>query len=349
MISQKILNNYAIYKAAMPSLDFYVLNRTPRLSGRLPNNDLIIIHHVMPSFPSYFFHPESRLGESHFNVSVALAFTFSTGIYQPAHRRDDSNSGSSRSKTKPLVKRADPSPYPGSDTPVATNEPSYLNFAPDNPNDLSKAERIHYTFVNEVLALATAGRSTIVDTDTTVFSRWFDDHPDVTETVTEVFNVLVDDNGVAQAPVQDFIFDNVDFLSLCGDSDDGSDACEDCNAIAIGGYTAIDRSDDGDGLEKTHFCKHAYTFANLVDINCSSLDDYPSGKMENLGRIMLNVFLHYSTVGSQTTEGGAIGIVENADYLPTFYPSRAHGLIAQDNNAGECDGSAENYAWLSQV
>ena len=121
--------------------------------------------------------------------------------------------------------------------------------------------------------------------------------------------------------------------------------CIDCDVTF--GYTAVDGK--GDGLEKTHFCDSAFEFPDLDKIDCRSLNKYPSAQMDNLGRVMLNAFVKYSSVGPGTDVNQAIFDVNNGDGLTAYYPSRTHGLLAQDDRGSACDVNADNYAWLSLV
>lgn len=215
----------------------------------------------------------------------------------------------------------------------------------EDPSDLNKVEQLHNSFGNEAFNILLSGVDATTDNDRFVFTRYFDDASDQADVVSNVFSILADASGFPNPVVQDFIFDNADFLDLCGDN--GDDSCDDCDAQYIGAYTAVD--DNGDGREKTHFCNFVFFFPSLFDIKCEDLDSYPSGKMENLGRIMLHEFLQYNAVGVQSTVGDQITNVENADGLKAFYPSRAYGLLAQDNTPEKTILNADNYAWLGQV
>lgn len=261
-----------------------------------------------------------------------------------AYCQDDSNSVIGGTKTLPLVKRAVPSPYPGTDSNEFANEPLYLNFNIYNDADLDRVEDIHYSFGNEVSSLISAGRSAANDVDHTIFARFFEDDNPEAGAVTQVFDSLLDDNGEPQSLVKTFIFDNTDFQALCLESNTHV-TCIDCDTIF--GYTAVDVK--GDGLEKTHFCHSAFDFPDLNQIDCDSLDDYPSARMDNLGRVMLNLFVRYSSVGPQTDVNQAISDVNNNDGLTAYYPSRTHGLLVQDGKGNAADVNADNYAWLALV
>lgn len=247
-------------------------------------------------------------------------------------------------KTLPLVKRADPSPYPGSDSNEFVNEPLYLNFNIDDEADLGRVEDIHYGFGNEVSALIRAGRSAVNDGDRTIFARFFEDDDPETRTVTQVFDSLLDEDGQPSSLVKTFFFDNTDFLALCVESNDPF-TCINCDTVF--GYTAVDSN--GDGLEKTHFCNTAFAFPDLERINCDSLDQYPSAAMDNLGRVMLNLFVRYSSVGPQTDVNQVISDANNSDGFTAYYPSRSHGLLVQDNKGSASDVNADSYAWLGLV
>lgn len=255
----------------------------------------------------------------------------------------------SPSKARSLVKRDDPSPYPGGDTTEYTNEPLYLNFDTSNSDSLSRVQAIHYSFGNEFNNLVVEGSSAVTADDQTIFNRFFTDAPDGTSDVEEIFDVLWDFTTYTATPlVATFIFDDNDFLGLC-DETIGGNPCTNCDANSVGGYTGVDT--EGDDREKTHFCATAFTWEQLHSITCDSLDTYPSIQMENLGRIMLHEFTHYSTVGPDTDIEALIVDALNKDNITAYYPSRAHGLDdpAQDNQPALAEVNADNYAWMATV
>jgi len=59
--------------------------------------------------------------------------------------------------------------------------------------------------------------------------------------------------------------------------------------------------------------------------------------------------MHYSSVGPASSLGLEIVDVFNADGEPAYEPSRAHGLIDenQDNQPGFPEINADSYAWMS--
>lgn len=113
-------------------------------------------------------------------------------------------------------------------------------------------------------------------------------------------------------------------------------------------YTQVD--ENGDKLEKIHFCDSAYDRPTAgPDVDCNSLDKYPSTKMDTFSRIVLHETLHYSTVGPESDLGDMIVDQKNDDDEYAYGPERAHGLNAedQDNQPGKAENNADNYAWMS--
>jgi hypothetical protein len=107
---------------------------------------------------------------------------------------------------------------------------------------------------------------------------------------------------------------------------------------------------DGDGLEKIHFCDVAYDRPTSgPDIDCGSLDTYPSTKMDTFSRIVLHETLHYSSVGPGSELGEQIVDHQNEDGGAAYDPERAHGLNdpEQDNQPGKAEANADNYAWMA--
>lgn len=71
--------------------------------------------------------------------------------------------------------------------------------------------------------------------------------------------------------------------------------------------------------------------------------------MDSFSRIVLHEMTHYSSVGPETSLGLQIKDVRNADGTPAYNPSRAHGLLApdQDDNPAVTEINADSYAWMS--
>lgn len=108
--------------------------------------------------------------------------------------------------------------------------------------------------------------------------------------------------------------------------------------------------EDGDELEKIHFCDIAYERPTAgIDIDCGSLDNYPSTKIDTFSRIVLHETLHYSTVGPPSSLGEQIVDQRNDDGEPAYDPERCHGLNdpEQDDQPGKAEANADNYAWMS--
>jgi hypothetical protein len=122
-------------------------------------------------------------------------------------------------------------------------------------------------------------------------------------------------------------------------------SCEDEGNLA---YTVVD--EDGDGCEKIHFCDIAYKkTVHAADVDCSSLDNYPSTRMDTFSRVALHETLHYSTIGPQSALGEQIVDQLNDDNEPAYDPERAHSLNdpEQDDQPGKAESNADNYAWMS--
>lgn len=85
------------------------------------------------------------------------------------------------------------------------------------------------------------------------------------------------------------------------------------------------------------------------DVDCASLDPFPSTKMDAFSRIALHEMMHYSSVGPATSLGEQINDVTNADGESAYDPPRAHGLLdsKQDDNPVVTEINADSYAWMS--
>lgn len=119
--------------------------------------------------------------------------------------------------------------------------------------------------------------------------------------------------------------------------------CDDANTL---GYTDTDTLDN---REKIHFCDPAWTRGSAGDVDCGSLDPYPSTKIDSFSRIALHEMTHYSSVGPPSKLGEQIIDVKSADGNYAYEPDRVHGLIDpdQDGQPGLPESNADSYAWLS--
>jgi hypothetical protein len=238
-----------------------------------------------------------------------------------------------------LVARAEPSAFPG-DGAACTNEPKYINFDVSKPADKAKVNKLHEAFCNGIGPMFERAAHFVEAANRVIYERWFveDDKadPPEDEQVLSVYERLWDrENHHAQPLVANFIFDNMDFLGQCGV--DGKD---------VAGYTGLD--ENGDDLEKTHFCPVAFEFPTHPDGNaCNELSPYPDVNMESLSRIMVHELTHYKTVGEESEVGFGIIDAKSNDGLAAYYPSRCHALKTEKPDLVNIN--ADNYAWLAAV
>lgn len=154
--------------------------------------------------------------------------------------------------------------------------------------------------------LVLAGLSSVIGNDVP-FARFFDngaDDPDDSdaEPVTDVYDQIVDrsNEGKAKTLIASAVFNNVDWKSQCPETTGGiqkqkrAEGDEDEDEIDLG------YSDNIDGVFNIHFCNQAYEYKAIEDIDYSTLDGYPSLKMESLARIMLHEFTHWDQIGPKS-------------------------------------------------
>ncbi|OBS24203.1 hypothetical protein FPOA_04750 [Fusarium poae] len=245
-----------------------------------------------------------------------------------------------------VSRRQNPSPsnYPLED--ACGNEWKYLNFDPNNDGDRARLELLHDVLCSGELrgisswgAFAASERQT---SENVVYDVFFDTEDDTPSKVNDVLITIAgaDTVGImAGSKVGDMIIDNKEFGGSTGNS---------CNNEGTLAYTVVDQ--DGDEREKIHFCDIAYEKkVHAADIDCGSLDKYPSTKMDTFSRVALHETLHYSTIGPKSTLGEQIVDQLNEDDKPAYDPERAHGLNdpKQDNQPGKSEINADNYAWMS--
>lgn len=120
----------------------------------------------------------------------------------------------------------------------------------------------------------------------------------------------------------------------------------DCTDEGTLAYTLTDQLDS---REKIHFCDPSWTRGSNSDVDCASLDPFPSTKMDSFSRIALHETIHYSSVGPKTSLAQLIRDTVNADLKSAYDPPRVHGLLdpEQDENPGLTEINADSYAWMS--
>ena len=164
-------------------------------------------------------------------------------------------------------------------------------------NDEAQAaavETIHNAF-DGMRRIALAGLSDASGTDETIVGRFFDlsEGDDRTTDVIPVFrNIIPSENADGSANVNDdvnaifteFIIDNKDFNKADGKEPN-------CQFSGVQAYTEPDQS-------RTHFCLIGLETVDASTLSCESdLDDFPSWKMDNTGRIALHEATHYDQIG----------------------------------------------------
>ncbi|KAK2757311.1 hypothetical protein FQN54_004825 [Arachnomyces sp. PD_36] len=223
--------------------------------------------------------------------------------------------------TPTLVKRAEPSSYPGPGY-ACQNEMLYLNFDMSNEDDVRKVKKIHDAYCDDLGRLIVMGHGATKN-DETIFHRFFNEGDE--EVVASVYELLSD-----LTPT--LIVDNEDFGRKCEVQGD-----------ILLGYTGWTR--DGDGLEKTHFCNSAFDKPSLESISCETLEAYPSNAMNSFALTMLHEFTHFEAVGHNSQVGSWVDDFTNLDGKGTYGAARAHAL--KDERPDSVTSSAENYAWLA--
>jgi hypothetical protein len=121
-------------------------------------------------------------------------------------------------------------------------------------------------------------------------------------------------------------------------------------SCTVDGTLAYTLKDEVDELEKIHFCDDVFKLPlGGPDIDCNSLDKFPSTKMDTFSRVVLHETLHYSSVGPVSELGEHIIDHQNADGEVAYGPGRAHGLQdpEQDDEPGKSENNADNYAWMA--
>lgn len=112
------------------------------------------------------------------------------------------------------------------------------------------------------------------------------------------------------------------------------------------GYTVTDVLDEP---EKLHLCDLSFDLPLAApDIDCETLDTYPSTKMYTFSRVILHETLHYSTVGPPSLLNANIVDAMNKDGETAYGPERAHAVNnpTQDDQTGLAEVNADKYAYM---
>ncbi|MCJ1330054.1 hypothetical protein MMC10_006735 [Thelotrema lepadinum] len=240
-----------------------------------------------------------------------------------------------------------PSAYPLGD--ACDHEWQYLNFNPSDATDSAHLMTLHNVICSgEMRAVSSYGQAS-AQSNLKPYARYFppsDEDDDTQGQVASVLGLIAgtsSTDGAIGAVVGGMVVDNLDF----GTNVEGAPTCAtggDDGETA--GYTVVDTLDD---LEKIHFCDPAWALGSAGDVDCGSLDPYPSTKMDSFSRVALHEMTHYSTVGPASELGEQIVDVKNTDGNYAYDPPRVHGLIDpnQDNQPGLPEDNADSYAWMS--
>ena len=255
-----------------------------------------------------------------------------------------------------------PSAYPLGD--ACGHEWQYLNFNPDDDTDKAHLQTLHNVICSgEMRAISDFGQLSAQDV-LAPYKRYFpesDDEDDFQTHVKDVLGLITgtsSSDGAIGAVVGTFVVDNLGELHIrfvassrsplirsadfaANDPDEAD--CTDEGTLA---YTLTDQLDD---REKIHFCDPSWTRGSAGDVDCASLDPFPSTKMDAFSRIALHEMTHYSSVGPETSLAQQIKDVTNEDGQPAYDPPRVHGLLdpAQDDNPAVTEINADSYAWMS--
>jgi hypothetical protein len=239
--------------------------------------------------------------QSHPNVSWStcalyslIHFSSKAGVILTFIRRPDAID------PKNLSRRKDPEPsaYPGTGT-AFNNEWQYINFDMNDKAQAAAVETIHGAF-DGMRRIALAGLSDASGTDETIIGRFFDlSEDEVTKTndrdtaVIPVFRNIIplenadgspNGNGDVSPIFTEFIIDNEDFNEAKGLEPN-------CQVRGVQAYTEPSES-------RTHFCLIGLEIVDASALSCESdLDDFPSDKMDNTGRIALHEAMHYNQIG----------------------------------------------------
>ena len=261
-----------------------------------------------------------------------------------------------------------PSAYPLGD--ACGHEWQYLNFNPDDDTDSAHLQTLHNVICSgEMRAISSYGQASAPDA-LAPYKRYFPESDEEDDFQTHVNDTLgliagtsstdgaigtvvgtfvIDNLGellirfVASSPLVSFMYSPLIRLVDFGANFPNEPDCTDVSTLA---YTLTDQLDS---REKIHFCDPSWTRGSAGDVDCASLDPFPSTKMDSFSRIALHEMTHYSSVGPATSLAQPIIDVLNADDQDAYDPPRVHGLVdpAQDDNPAVTEINADSYAWMS--
>lgn len=276
-----------------------------------------------------------------------------------------------------VVRRDPPAPsaYPLED--ACDHEWQYLNFNPDDDTDKSRLEKLHDVICSGEMRTISSYGQLAAQSALVTYKRYFPESDDDDDTQGYVNDVLAliagtsSTDGAIGTVVGTFVVDNLGklprllagivscvfslslslFDSSCplihfADFAGNNPNEPDCTDEGTLGYTLTDELDD---REKIHFCDPAYTRGKFTDVDCASLDPFPSTKMDTFSRIVLHEMTHSSSVGPDSSLENQIIDVKNTDGGFAYDPPRVHGLVDedQDNQLALPENNADSYAWMA--
>jgi hypothetical protein len=184
------------------------------------------------------------------------------------------------------------SPFPAGPT---TNEFLYLNFDEESKPDKAKRLVIHDAFEDWAAVVQKAIES-LTNTQDNTYQAWFPDSVNrnkkpVREFLAGVYETLFDSSADPAAPlpyVASFVCDNTDFF------DDGVGGCD-------GTTTAYCNRLKG----KFHVCPFGMESqpTKATGINCDTLGDVVSDRMNSLTGTLVHEFMHSRNAGDATPDG----------------------------------------------
>ncbi|RBR27125.1 uncharacterized protein FIESC28_00069 [Fusarium coffeatum] len=258
------------------------------------------------------------------------------------------------SPSKVVRAAASPSTFPLGD--ACENEWKYLNFDSGSDADKAHLQKLHDVICNgELRAVAAWGVQAAEDSKKSTnvaYDVFFSAEEDIPATIQDVLSRIAGQStteGKIGKIVGTMIVDN---NGKCAAIPDTVDVLRDldfkgrCDGKETEAYTDTDT----DKREKIHFCDLGYDKPiGGGDIQCSSLDKYPSIKIDTFSRVALHETLHYSTVGPASKLDSQIVDQKNRDGDYAYGPERAHGLNDpdQDGQPGKAESNADNYAWMA--
>ncbi|WPG99252.1 Hypothetical protein R9X50_00206300 [Acrodontium crateriforme] len=158
------------------------------------------------------------------------------------------------------------------------------------------------------------------------FSDYFalSDGQNVRETFYDVWN---GDGDVGSRHLRAQIFDNRDYAAQCKQAGNFTSV--------VLAYTATFIVDGGT-IARTHVCDEGYKLPALSKVTCNSLGDTVSNKMDILGGILLQQWIHFDAIGKDNM-GRHVGDVPNG-----YGPANVRELLPTDQAK-----NAANYRWFA--